>query len=332
MLLGILFALAAGLTLGLYALPEKFTKEYDFENTWGSFFFINMLIVPPLSAFLFVDGLGEIISSLSGTVLRGILIGGLLWGVGVMLWGKAINYVGVSLGFSIFIGTVILVGSLIPFAVNGLPDSNVLYPILLGLMLLLVGVGLNGKAGILRDGKSDTQEGTGNIVLGLSIAIIGGLLATGFSYANAVGGAEINMLNEQNGNDSWKASVVIMLLIYLAGSLFVIPYFIYQLSTKKNWNKFKTSSFGKNTYLTTIMAILNFAAGVFFAYSAFLLGEQGGTVGYAIYNALSVAVAIVSGIIVGEWSTASGKARQFLYGGLAAMILGVIVIAYGNSL
>ncbi|SOE20334.1 L-rhamnose-H+ transport protein [Spirosomataceae bacterium TFI 002] len=331
MLTGILFALFAGLTLGLYALPEKFTKEFEFENTWGLFFGINMLVVPPLAALLFVNGLGEIIAAIPSSVLLGMGISGLLWGIGVMMWGKAINFVGLSLGFSIFIGTVILVGSLIPFGVNGLPENTVFVTILAGILVVLLGVLFNGKAGMLRE-KGDTSGKKKNMIAGITIAVIGGLLATGFSYANAVGGAVISSASEAQGNASWVASVVIMLIIYLAGALFVIPYFIIQLSQKNLWGKFNTKFLLSNIILASIMAILNFIAGVAFAYSAYLLGKLGGTVGYAIFNALSVAVAIVSGLVTGEWISASKKAKTFLYGGLAGMILGVILIAFGISL
>ncbi len=330
MITGILFALFAGLTLGLYALPEKFTKEFEFENTWGAFFAINMFVVPPLAALLFVKGLPEIISVIPPSVIWGMGLSGFLWGIGVMMWGKAINYVGLSLGFSIFIGTVILIGSLIPFAVNGLPETNVFITILAGIVIVLFGVLFNGKAGMLREKGGESKGGA--MITGIAIAIIGGLLATGFSYANAVGGTVISEASEAQGNASWVASIIIMLIIYLAGGLFVIPYFIIQLSKKNFWSKFKTPFLVQNMGLATTMAVLNFVAGVAFAYSAYLLGKLGGTVGYAIFNALSVAVAMVSGLVTGEWKTASAKSKTFLYAGLASMILGVILIAFGNSL
>ncbi len=37
MLIGILWALLAGLMLGLYALPAKYTKDFREETTWGLF-------------------------------------------------------------------------------------------------------------------------------------------------------------------------------------------------------------------------------------------------------------------------------------------------------
>lgn len=49
----------------------------------------------------------------------------------------------IAAGYSIFIGTVILVGSLLPFLVDGLPPNNVF---MLGILIVLFGVFFNGKA------------------------------------------------------------------------------------------------------------------------------------------------------------------------------------------
>jgi len=93
MTLGIITAIAAGIMLGLYALPEKYAKDFEFENTWGLMFFINMLIVPVIAGFVLVNGFGDILSSLSTDILMKMAVASLAWGIGVMLWGKAINYI-----------------------------------------------------------------------------------------------------------------------------------------------------------------------------------------------------------------------------------------------
>ena len=133
------------------------------------------------------------------------------------------------------------------------------------------------------------------------------------------------------GNPEWATAVFVMMIIYLAGALFVIPYFIYHLSKKKLWPKFKTPHFLPNIGLTATMAILNFAASASFAFAAFLLGPVGNTVGYAIFNTVCVVVATLSGIFTGEWKNTTKRATQFLYLGLIAMVIGVIIIAIGNG-
>ena len=144
MVTGILWAIFAGVALGFYALPEKYAKGFDFENTWGLFFFINLIIVPIVAGFVLINGFTEVMSSIPTDIIIKMSIAGFLWGIGVMMWGKAINYIGLSLGFSIFIGTVILVGSLLPFAVNELPNTNVIITILIGILVVLFGVFANG--------------------------------------------------------------------------------------------------------------------------------------------------------------------------------------------
>lgn len=336
MITGIIWAVAAGVMLGLYALPEKFTKNSTFENIWSLYFLIALFIIPAICCFTLIDGFGNILTSLPSNIIIKMAIASILWGIGVTMWGKAINYIGLSLGFSIFIGTVILVGSLIPFTVNGLPATNVLITIIIGIIVVLIGIIANGNAGIIRS-KSDTDNTNSNnskekTAKGIIIAIIGGLLATGFSYANAVGSPSLLEGILSNGNPEWMNSIAIMFVIYVSAGFVVIPYFIYLIQTKKLWNKFKNNVV-RNTSMATIMGIFNFAASAIFAYAAYSLGSQAGnTVGYAIYNTTSVAFAIVSGLLTKEWKDAPKKAHISLYIGLTAMILGVIIIAYGNSL
>lgn len=336
MIEGIFWAVFAGIILGLYALPEKFTKGFNFENTWGMFFVISMLLFPFIGSFIFIDGAVEVYRAIPGDVLLKMFISSFLWGIGMMMWGKAINHIGLSLGFSLFIGTIILVGSLLPFIVDGLPPKNALITILGGIFVVLLGVIANGKAGLLRskDEATTIAEGTkkGSMAVGIAIAMVGGLLATGFSFANAVGRPVIHEASLAQGNAEWITAVAVMSVIYFFGGLVTGTYFIWQISRKKMWSAFKTGSLGRNTGLTTIMAIFNFGASITFAFAAFKLGSAGNTVGYAIYNTMSVAVAGLSGLIAGEWVRASGKARLYLYMGLTGMIAGVIIIALGNSI
>lgn len=331
-MIGILFAVFAGTMLGFYAMPEKFVKNYKFENTWGLCFLFMLWIVPFILAFTLISDFGQVLSDVGTPILLKMLIPSFLWGVGMLMWGKAINHIGLSLGFSIFIGTIVFIGSLLPFFIYGLPATNVLLLILVGIAIILVGIIMNGRAGILREGKNSDKSGGSSMALGITIAVVGGLLCTGFNVANEFGKEAIAEAITKNGNDSWLTSVASMFIVYVSGGLFVIPYFIVQISRKKMWGTFKVAGVGKNVSLTGLMAILNFTASILFAYSAFVLGKAGGTIGYAIFNTMSVVVAVVGGIVTKEWVSAQPKAKNALYIGLAAMIFGVIIIAYGNSL
>ncbi|MEM6632784.1 MAG: L-rhamnose/proton symporter RhaT [Bacteroidota bacterium] len=340
MIEGVLWAIFAGLMLGLYALPEKFTKDFKFENTWGLFFMLTMFVVPLIASFTLIKDFGQVFSSVPTDVLVQMAIASLLWGTGVMMWGKAINHIGLSLGFSLFIGTVILVGSILPFFVDGLPGNDAFMAIMGGILVVLVGVIANGKAGLLREkDEAENAKDTGedqpqkaSMLTGILIAVIGGLLATGFSYANAVGRPPLNEASQAAGNAEWITAVAVMFPIFISGGIFMALYFSWELSKKRLWGGFKTPAFSRNLGLILIMAVFHYAASALFAFAAYQLGSAGNTVGYAIFNTACVATAIVSGLITGEWEKASPKARRFLYFGLACMIVGILIVAFGNSL
>ena len=332
-MIGILFAILAGVTLGFWAMPGKFVKNYEFENAWGLCYLFMLWVIPLILGFSLIDNFSKVLSDVGIHIILKMLIPSFLWGVGMLLWGKAINHIGLSLGFSIFIGTIVFIGSLLPFFIYGLPEANVLITILVGIVIILLGIIMNGRAGILREGNNPAEKSnSSSMMLGIGIAVIGGLLCTGFNVANEFGKEAIALAVIKNGNSSWLTSVAAMFIVYVSGGLFVVPYFIIQITRKKLWGSFRIVGAGKNISLAGLMAILNFTASILFAYSAFVLGEKGGTIGYAIFNTMSVVVAVVGGIITKEWITAKPNAKNALYIGLAAMIIGVIIIAIGNSL
>lgn len=338
MITGILWALLAGIMLGLYALPKKFVEGYKDENTWGLFFLLALLVLPFITAFGLINNFCEVLSAIPTDSLWIMVFASILWGMGVQMWTKAIDYIGVSLGFSIFIGTVIMIGSLLPFFVDGLPPSESLMYIAGGLAVTLLGIIANGRAGILRTQAetADNQAATTDskhMVKGITIALVGGIFATGFSLANAVGVAPITEAITAQGNPVWTSSIAIMFIIYVVAAVYVLPFFAYQLTVQKAWGNFAAVPFfGKNFWLILTMAFFNFAASALFAYAAFSLGDTGNTVGYAIYNTASVLLAVVGGIVAKEWISAPSKAKSYLYCALISMILGVVLIAMGNSI
>ncbi|MCK5462007.1 MAG: hypothetical protein KAI95_03290 [Bacteroidales bacterium] len=337
MIEGIVWAIFAGLMLGLYALPQKFTRDFKFENTWGLFFMLTMFVVPIFASLTLIKGFGNVFGSVPSNILVKMAVASFLWGTGVMMWGKAIDHIGVSLGFSLFIGTVILVGSILPFFVDGLPDTPTFLVIMGGIIIVLLGVIANGKAGLIREkDEKNTQiednESKGSMGAGILIAVVGGLLATGFSYANAVGRPTLHEASQIAGNAEWVTAVVVMFPIFISGGIVMTIYFGWQLSRKKAWGGFNTTHFGRNLGLILIMAVFHYAASALFAFAAFKLGKVGNTVGYAIFNTASVATAIVSGLIIREWVNASPRARRFLYTGLTCMIIGIVIVAIGNGM
>ncbi|KAA1261103.1 L-rhamnose-proton symporter [Rubripirellula obstinata] len=364
MFIGILAALIAGTMLGLYALPGKFTSDFEEENKWSLFFILTMFAVPLIATFGLMKGVGAIYSEIDSSILITMIVSSFLWGVGVMMWGKAIDHIGMSLGFSLFIGTVILVGSVLPLGIaiskgQPLPSTPTLIAILIGIAIVLMGVLSNGKAGLKREademalkageakagearaGEGSAGEGSAgdsetakpkSYAIGILIAVTGGLLATGFNVAFTYGAGPLADAVKANGNPGWMTAMAVMLPVFLSGGVAMTVYFLIQLSKKKAWGKFKTPAFGKNFVLIFIMAVFHYAASAMYAFAADSLGANGPVVVYAIFNTTCLVVAVVSGILTGEWTKASPQAKRWLYTGLTCMVVGVLVLAYGQTL
>ncbi|MCM2369119.1 L-rhamnose/proton symporter RhaT [Aporhodopirellula aestuarii] len=350
MFIGIAAALVAGTMLGLYALPGKYTSDFEEENKWSLFFVLTMFVVPLVATFSLLKGVGSIYSGIETNILLTMIISSFLWGVGVMMWGKAIDHIGLSLGFSLFIGTVILVGSILPLGIaiskgQSLPSTPALVAILSGIAIVLLGVLSNGKAGLTREADEaamksdegpesslDASAKTKSYALGITIAVVGGLLATGFNVAFTYGAGPLGDAVTANGNPGWMTAMAVMLPVFLSGGVVMTFYFLYQLSQKKSWGKFKTPAFGKNFVLIFIMAFFHYAASAMYAFAADKLGANGPVVVYAIFNTTCLVVAVLSGILTGEWTKASPGARRWLYTGLVCMVAGVLVLAFGQTL
>ncbi len=334
---GIILAVLAGLMLGLYALPEKFTKGFHFENTWGLFFMLTMFLVPSISSMIMLDDFWGLLGQVQKTTLFKMGGAAILWGIGVMLWGKAINHIGLSLGFSLFIGTIIMVGSLLPWVLNGIPESSEQVTFIsLGLIAVLLGIFCNGMAGLRKEKDlQDSELGenkTGSVTTGILIAVLGGLLATGFNFALIVGGDELKQVLVSSGNPVEYSGILQMFPIFISGGIVIAIYFVAELSRKKTWGSFRSSNFARNFLLIAIMAIFHYVASAMYGTARSLMGDAADTTGYSIFNATSVGIAIISGILAGEWKNTSSKAKGFLYGSLAFMIAGIIIIAYGNGI
>ncbi|EMI56854.1 L-rhamnose/proton symporter RhaT [Rhodopirellula sallentina] len=350
MFIGIAAALVAGTMLGLYALPGKYTTDFEEENKWSLFFILTMFVVPLGATLTLMKGVGAVYSGIDSGILLTMIVSSFLWGVGVMMWGKAIDHIGLSLGFSLFIGTVILVGSILPLGIaiskgQPLPSTPALIAILTGIAIVLLGVLSNGKAGLAREAdeaaikSAEDAEGDGgesakpkSYALGITIAVVGGLLATGFNVAFTYGAGPLGEAVVANGNPGWMTAMAVMLPVFLSGGAVMTFYFLYQLSQKKAWGKFKTPAFGKNFVLIFVMAFFHYAASAMYAFAADKLGANGPVVVYAIFNTTCLVVAVVSGILTGEWTKASPTARRWLYTGLFCMVAGVLTLAFGQTL
>jgi len=163
-------------------------------------------------ASLTIDGLWATYGKVSPGIIAGVMALGFLWGCGFCCWGYGLAMVGLSLGYSLTMGTMALVGSMLPFFLGSADKAATLggMIVIAGILICIAGVGVNGFAGMQRE-KSQRQETEEksektNMLLGLCICVLAGVLSSGCNIAYHVGskiGDIPNISQERFGNAPW---------------------------------------------------------------------------------------------------------------------------------
>lgn len=341
MFLGVSLAFISAVLLGVYALPSKFTKGFAWENTWGGFFFFGMFVLPIIFTFGLVDNLWDIYAATPSWVFPVMFALSFCWGIGNMLWGYSISSIGVALAFSLFLGVITSIDTILPLilvpdgqeSVIGTKIGNIM---LLGIATIVFGIGLNGYAGILRDKnkKDDTKKVDDKTIRkGILFCVLGAICAAGFNLSFHTGTkfGEIGTIAEvQYGNEPWIARLAVMLPIFMGATLSTSIFYGIRLTKNKTWGNFTKKGAFTAIILVLLMAVFHDTALVIYGLAAYHLGELGTSVGFAILETGAILVANVNGILTKEWKGASKKSITLLATSLAIVIVGVLIIAQGN--
>lgn len=341
MLTGILYALVSAVLLGIYALPSKYTKGFAWENTWGGFFFFGMFVIPIIVTFSLVNEIWGIYSQIPIWVFPTMFGLSFFWGIGNMLWGYSINSIGMALAFSLFLGVITSIDTILPLllvaegqeSVFGTPLGNIM---LMGIATIVFGIALNGYAGVLRDKSKNKNIGdrdSKTIRQGILFCVLGAICAAGFNLSYHTGNnlGKIGEIAElQFGNPPWIARLAVLLPIFMGATISTMIFYSYRLTKNNTWGNFKKVGATTAIVLVLLMAIFHDTALVIYGLAAYHLGELGTSVGFAILETGAILIATVNGILTKEWVGASKKSKTLLGISLIILIVGVLIIANGN--
>jgi L-rhamnose-H+ transport protein len=82
--------------------------------------------------------------------------------------------------------------------------------------------------------------------------------------------------------------------------------------------------------LSIAMGVLWLGGILLYGIGATLAGTYGTSVGFVLMVASVLIAANVVGIYSGEWKSVSRKTKRFLYGGIAAILLSVVLLNLGH--
>lgn len=325
-----LLVIFASVFQGSFGVGMKYMSPLKWESWWLVHVTIAMVLFPLIWALIAVPGLFDIIGNAPLNAVFIAMLFGFLWGVGGILFGVSIPYIGISLTYGIVMGLASSVGSLIPLFQMDNATSNPAFPVVLaGVGVMLVGVAVTAVAGLKRDKVKNENKKSGNITKGLVIAASCGILSAllNVGFANA---APVAKVAEASGvitrNSSLAAWVVVLIGAYLMNG----GYSVVLLIKNKSWNSFGVAKSGKAYMWAIIAGLCWFAALGVYGQGSALLGEIGPVIGWPMLLGLSLIISNVWAYGAGEWKGA-GKAFRLLLLGLAVLILASVILGYANT-
>jgi L-rhamnose-H+ transport protein len=359
-ILGVIFHFVGGFASGSFYIPYKKVRGWAWETYWLIGGLFSWLIVPPLAAYLTIPNFDDIIASADTSVLFYTYLFGVLWGIGGLTYGLGVRYLGVSLGSSIILGLCMVLGSLVPsiyydmFPKEGKDTFSQLIStswgqvVLAGLAVCILGIIICGRAGTLKDkelSKAAAKDPHGMEVkteykfgLGLTVAIISGLLSACFNFGLEAGKPMADLANQiwqkaNPGQGSFLYQNNVTYVVVLWGGLTTNLIWCMMLNARNRTFGDYTDNkapLTKNYIFSALAGLTWFLQFFFYGMGESKLGN--GPSSWALHMAFIILIANAWGLILKEWAGVSKKTKTTIVVGILVIIASILLIGYGNSL
>ncbi|MGA3196296.1 MAG: L-rhamnose/proton symporter RhaT [Terriglobales bacterium] len=327
---GFLILLVAGVMNASFTLPMKFTRNWSWENTWLVWTLFALVIFPPLAAFATIPHLAKLYGEVATTLVITVAVFGAGWGIAQVLFGLAVDSIGIALTFSIVLGISAAVGSVIPLVrlhPEKLLATSGLFTFA-GVALVIVGVTICAIAGRRREHILAASEGRprSNMSRGLACAILCGFGAALVNFGLAFGGPLLDAARRHGAADVWAGNAV-WLPLMLAGSIPNFAYCVYLLGKNKTTDRYGRPGTAHYWLLAAIMAFFWFASTALYGIATGKLGSWGTILGWPLFMSLIVITASILGFATGEWNGSGKQPLRIQAAGVVVLVLAVFVLA-----
>ena len=328
---GLALLIIAGIANASFALPMKFTRKWAWENTWLVFSILALVVLPVITTFATVPALGSVYREGGARIVTEVALFGAGWGVAQVLFGLAIDAIGIALAFSIVLGLSAALGSLIPliwlhsekvFAPAGFADIG-------GVILVIAGVTVCAVAGRKRERSQATpsaRTSNSSFGRGLALALISGICAALMNFGIAFGGPLISAAARLGSKPQWTINAV-WLPLMMAGAVPNIVYCVYLMRRKRSAANFSQSATGSYWALALIMAVFWLGSTLLYGIASTKLGALGPAVGWPLFMSLIVITASLLGVITGEWKNTGMKPLAIQLSGVVILVVAVVILS-----
>ena len=317
----------AGLLNGSFAVPLKTARTWKFNHIWMVHSLLAMGVIPWVFAGMTVPRWNEVLEAVPLRAWLGLTGWGVLFGIGSLLYGAAVDLLGIALGFAIQLGLSIVLGSLLPLLwarAFGLGSRHE-WSLLLGLGLMVAGVILCARAG---GGKTESGGPSGRrFRLGLIVALAGGILAPSLNFGIQYGTALLGHTEEILAPKRFPVETYLAWAVFLtSAALLQAGYCFWRVIQENSMALLRQGMMTGDALQVLVMSSLWISSVFIYGRSAFGLGRFGNSFGWPIFIALIILTSNAWGLLLGEWREAAKTAWRRMILGSGALIVAAFVI------
>jgi L-rhamnose-H+ transport protein len=334
MVTGIGLVILAAILQGIFLLPMAFTRNWKWEHSWLAFSLTGMLFWNWILTFISLPRPWVLYASVPGRELA-ILAGfGLAWGGGAVLFGLAMDMLGLALGYPLIMGLNAVVGTFVPLlrleGTSLFAGRRIL--ILAGTAVALSGISACSIAGAKREAYAHgTRKSTPSRFLsGLLIAVASGasscLPNIGLTFASSTLRSA-----QHHGASTAFAGNAVWFIFFSFGGLVNLFYCCWLMFLHGNTHALVDKGCARNWYWALAMGAMWIGSFYLYGIGALRIGAVGVTIAWPIFVSLSIAVGVLCGLGKGEWRGIPGKTKALLWVGLTLILLAVLIIPFGTG-
>lgn len=339
LMLPIMIVVLASVFQGTFGIGMKYVKPLSWEAWWVIQSVVAMLLFPLIWAIIVVPDLFTVIANAPmNEVIAGATMG-FLWGIGGIMFGISVGYIGMSLTYGIVMGgcgiaaTIIaliqgadtIVPSSIPYTVIGL--------VLYGAALAAVTVGGLKRDKILAaggqelDGIAKGAKFKKGLIIAVACGLLSSLLFIGFNNT-----MEIGKIAESHGAIVRNTALARWVVVLMGALVMNLGYAFVLLAKNKTIIADKgAQGVGKAIMWAIVTGLLWFAALGTMGQGSAMMGDIGAIIATPIFLGLSLVVSNIAALITGEWKGA-GKSLNYVFAGVALIVLAAAALSYAGTI
>jgi len=322
----------AGLLNGSFAVPLKTTRVWKFNHIWTLHSLLAMGVLPWIVVMAAVPRWSDLLARVPE---RGwlILVGwGVLFGLASLLYGIAVDLLGIAIGFAIQLGLSIVLGALLPLIWAGAFTlrSRGDWLFVFGLVLMVAGVILCAQAGGSK-GKTGSSSAK-RFRLGLLIAIVGGVLAPTLNFGIQYGTALLSRGGGAGSKPGFRVEIYLAWAVFLsAAAVLQVAYCLGRVAREHSMGLFGAGLRTRDALEVPAMSLLWISSVFVYGRSAFGLGALGNSFGWPVFVALIILTSNAWGVLLAEWKEAARAAFYRMVAGSAVLIFAAFVIGQSRT-